>query len=147
MEIRITDEDSGSSLELDRLSGLAQTALQEERTPEEAELSLAIVGPERMAELNQAYLGREGPTDVMAFPMDEEAGQEGGMLLGDVVICPQEVQDRLEIYGVAAGEELAYVLVHGILHLLGYRHASEKGNREMDDRVRQILKKYAERKD
>ncbi len=146
MEISITDLSCGSPLEMERLRGLAEKALRVEQAAEDTELSLALVSPERMAELNQVYLGREGPTDVMAFPMDE-GRDEGGLLLGDVVVCPREVQERREIYGVPDGEEVGYALVHGILHLLGYRHDTEVGNGEMDDRVRDILAEDAKRKE
>ncbi len=141
MEIRVTDEVSGSTIQRKELVSLAETALRLEGASENAELSLAFLEKERMAELNRVYLGRSGPTDVLAFPMNEEA-DSGELLLGDVVVCPEEVAERREFYEVADGDETGYVMVHGILHLLGYEHDDEAGNREMDKRVLRILAEY-----
>ncbi len=139
MEIRITSEDDAVSVPDDQLLRLAETALRIEGAPEMAELSLALVSRERMAALNQKYLGREGPTDVLAFPLDEETSSDGVMLLGDVVVCLPVIRERREIYDVEEGDEVGYAMVHGILHLLGYRHDSDEANAEMDSRVRAIL--------
>jgi probable rRNA maturation factor len=79
------------------------------------ELSLSFVDPGEMAELHDRYMGEPGPTDVLSFPMEDEA------LLGDVVVCPQ----------VAGGNnpdrdaELRLLVVHGTLHILGYDHEEE----------------------
>jgi probable rRNA maturation factor len=91
------------------------------------ELSVALVEVREMEDLHQRYLGEPGPTDVLSFPLEDEAASEQPRLLGDVVICPE----------VAAGQnadleaELRLLLVHGILHLLGYDHEEEDGRREM----------------
>ncbi len=139
MDIRITSEDDVAATPQESLLRLAEKALRLEHAPERAELSLALVGAERMAALNRDYLEREGPTDVLAFPLDEEREGEGEILLGDVVICPEVVFARREMYDVDEGDEVGYAMVHGILHLLGYDHASDAANEAMDERVRTIL--------
>ncbi|HET6770340.1 MAG TPA: rRNA maturation RNase YbeY [Actinomycetota bacterium] len=87
----------------------------------DAELSVSLVTREEMADLHERYMGEPGPTDVLSFPQDEDG------LLGDVVVCP----------GVAAeqnpdtGAEIRLLLVHGILHLLGYDHQDEEDRMKM----------------
>jgi probable rRNA maturation factor len=88
------------------------------------ELSVSLVSTGEMSDLQQRFAGEPGPTDVLSFTMDEEG------LLGDVVICPE----------VAAGQnadvdaELRLLLVHGILHLLGYDHRDDEERRAMWER-------------
>ncbi len=102
------------SLDLDGLATLARRTLDDEGVGQ-TELSLSFVTPEEMAELHQRYVGEEGPTDVLSFPMGEDG------LLGDVVVCPE----------VAVGNspdleaELRLLVVHGVLHLLGYDHEED----------------------
>ncbi len=86
-----------------------------------AELSVSFVDEAEMAELHERYLGEPGPTDVLAFPLDE-VDEEGTRLLGDVVICPA-VAARNNPADPAG--ELRLLLVHGILHLLGHDHEEE----------------------
>jgi probable rRNA maturation factor len=94
------------------------------------ELSVSLVGAGEMADLHQRYLGEAGPTDVLSFPQDEAAPEGERRLLGDVVICPE--------FAVGQGKdlraELRLLLVHGILHLLGYDHQEEAARRAMWDR-------------
>lgn len=82
----------------------------------EGELSLSFVTPEEMADLHATYMGEEGPTDVLSFPMDEDG------LLGDVVICPAEAATN----NPEVEAELRLLVAHGVLHLLGYDHEEEE---------------------
>jgi probable rRNA maturation factor len=92
-------------------------------------VSVLLVDDAAMAELNQAYRGVAGPTDVLAFPMTEgRFGKLDGDLLGDVVISV-ETAARQAACGVRA--ELALLMVHGILHLLGYDHGTPDERRTM----------------
>lgn len=100
-------------------------------------LSLTTLSEREMAEYNRRYLGREGPTDVLAFPLGED--DEGSLLLGDVLVCPSFVRRHRGRYGVEEGRELELVVVHGVLHLLGYDDRSEEEARLMDRRAREIL--------
>jgi len=87
----------------------------------EGELSLSFVTSEEMADLHTTYMGEEGPTDVLSFPMDEEG------LLGDVVICPAEAARN----NPDVEAELRLLVAHGVLHLLGYDHEEEGERRVM----------------
>jgi probable rRNA maturation factor len=88
------------------------------------ELSLSLVTAGEMEELHQRYLGEAGPTDVLAFAMDEDD------LLGDVVICPEVAATQ----NADLAEELRLLVVHGILHILGYDHEEDEDRRKMWER-------------
>ena len=89
----------------------------------ECELSILLVDDDEMTHLNLEYLGRDHPTNVLAFPMRE--GKDKHLhpdLLGDVIISTETAQREAQDRGVTVKEEMAQLLVHGILHLLGYDH-------------------------
>ena len=95
----------------------------------EGHLSLELVGEERIRELNREHRGRDEPTDVLAFPIDEDEST-GPRELGDVVICPDRASD------------VAEAAVHGVLHLCGYDHESDDGEMlELQGRVLQSLER------
>jgi probable rRNA maturation factor len=103
------------------------TALPEERVREacilaaasagvdDAHVAVEFVDADRIAELNLAHRGKQGPTDVLSFPVDEEGPAVGPRELGDVVICPEHTEDLLE------------AVVHGVLHLTGMDHETDRG--------------------
>lgn len=94
----------------------------------DVELSISFVGAEEMERLHRDYMGESGPTDVLSFPLGEAAG--GVTLLGDVVICPEVAAEASQ----DLGSELRLLLVHGILHLLGYDHEEEAERTAMWER-------------
>ena len=94
-----------------------------------AQLSVLLVGDRRMRRLNRLYRGRDYPTDVLAFPM-REAGGPASPLLGDVVISLPQAIRQAEGDGHSLDHELATLLIHGTLHLIGYDH--ERGGREAE---------------
>ncbi len=135
MSIEVLNE-SGHDLDVRELARLSRFTLDVLRVHPQAELCIKAVDEATIAELNLQWMEKEGPTDVLAFPMDElrpglvnEDPEEG--VLGDLVICP-EVAER---QGVAAGHgrdgEMELLTVHGILHLLGYDHAEPDEHRIM----------------
>lgn len=107
------------------LARLAQRIIAAAGEPE-AQLSVLLVGDRRMRRLNRRYRGRDYPTDVLAFPM-REAGGPASPLLGDVVISLPQAIRQAEGDGHSLDLELATLLIHGTLHLLGYDH--ERGGR------------------
>lgn len=94
-----------------------------------AQLSLLLVGDRRMRRLNRLYRGRDSSTDVLAFPM-RGAGGPLSRFLGDVVISLPQAARQAEDAGCSLDHELATLLIHGTLHLLGYDH--ERGGREAE---------------
>jgi probable rRNA maturation factor len=106
------------------------------------ELSILIVDDDQMAELNETYLGRSGPTNVMAFPMREGPFADiNSNLLGDVVISLDTACREAEAEGIKIEERLEQLLVHGILHLSGFDHEnSEEDAQAMREKEEELLK-------
>ena len=127
MSIEILNE-SGIELDEVRLAALSRFVLDRMRVHPLAELCIKAVDEATIAQLNEQWMGKEGPTDVLAFPMDElrpglvnEDPEEG--VLGDLVLCPEVAARQGEAAGHGAAAEVELLTVHGILHLLGYDHA------------------------
>ena len=137
MSIEIANE-SGADVNSDTILAVARHALDEMGVNPLAELSILLVDVEYMTELNHRWMDGDGPTDVLAFPMDEgsvdhgpgEGSGEPG-LLGDIVLCPEVAAKQAATAGHATIDELALLTVHGILHLLGYDHAEPEEEAEM----------------
>lgn len=107
----------------------------------DAELSLLIVDDVQIAEINRDYLGRTGPTNVIAFPMGGDGfPQVQPELLGDVVISVQTADREAADAGYNTEERFTELLIHGILHLLGYDHETgEKDAEEMEEKSKQLM--------
>ncbi|AEG16158.1 metalloprotease ybeY [Desulfofundulus kuznetsovii DSM 6115] len=110
--------------------------------PQHAEVSLVFVDDEYIHRLNREYRGVDRPTDVLSFAMQEgepmpEAGEE--TLLGDVVISLETARRQSEEYGHSFEREVAFLVAHGVLHLLGYDHQTEEEGREMREKEEAIL--------
>jgi probable rRNA maturation factor len=121
------DDRQSDAVDLEGLVTLASATLVGEGIAN-AELSISLVTEEEIAELHERYLHEAGPTDVLSFPLDDEAGEDGLRQLGDVVIAPA-VATRNNPDDPEA--ELRLLLVHGILHLLGHDHMSDGEKAEM----------------
>ena len=87
-------------------------------------LAIELVDEQRIHELNREHRGKDAPTDVLSFPIDEDEPVAGPRELGDVVICPEHTQDLVE------------AVVHGVLHLCGYDHETDGGEMlALQDRI------------
>jgi len=106
----------------------------------DGELSILIVDDAQMAELNSKYLNRSGPTNVIAFPMREgKFSNVAPHLLGDVVISVETAQREAAPAGISMEARFAQLLVHGILHLLGFDHEkTERQARRMEKMSREL---------
>ena len=113
----------------------------------QVEMAIHLVDPETMADLNRRHLEKEGPTDVLAFPVDEPGTVSDGstLLLGDVVVCPKVAADQSQYHGRSISEELVLLVVHGILHLLGHDHAEPEERVVMQRREHELLDWYQSR--
>jgi probable rRNA maturation factor len=116
-----------------RLVRLATHVLDDLDVPLELELSISCVDPTRITELNEAHLEGTGPTDVLAFPIDDPSDVVAGVpgLLGDVVLCPAVAERQAPEHHRTVDDETDLLLVHGILHLLGHDHAESAERAEM----------------
>lgn len=124
------DLNNESGVEADELGliELAHFALDKLRIHPQAELSILLVDETTMADYHERFMDLPGPTDVMSFPMDElrapEDDEEPPMgLLGDIVLCPQVTARQAPDNGRSVDGEAEYLLIHGLLHLLGHDHA------------------------
>lgn len=135
MSVEVLNE-SGAELDVTRLVRLSRFVLEQLRVHPLAELCIKAVDEPTITELNARWMDGVGPTDVLAFPMDElrpglvnEDPSEG--VLGDLVICPAVAERQGDAAGHGTQAELDLLTVHGILHLLGYDHAEPEEHREM----------------
>ncbi len=120
---------------------MAQRILAELRLPD-AELSLLLVDDVQIQELNRQYLHRDKPTNVLAFPMGEgEFATLHPNLLGDLVISVETARRQSNRFGLNEIETVTLLMIHGILHLLGYGHGgTRKGAREMALKQKELFR-------
>ena len=135
MTIEVLNE-SGVDLDELRTQRLARFVMDRMRVHPLAELCVTAVDEDTIAELNAKWMDKEGPTDVLAFPMDElrpgkvnEEPEEG--VLGDLVVAPAVAERQGDEAGHGREAEIDLLTTHGILHLLGYDHAEPEEHAEM----------------
>jgi len=141
MEVLIDNRQSRQKISLKMIKQTVQVILDALDCPE-SELSILIVDDPQIAELNQQYLNREGPTNVIAFAMREgEFSDLSPHLLGDVVISTDTAAKEAQSAATSMAQRFNELLVHGILHLMGYDHeTNEEDARVMEDKSRELLK-------
>lgn len=146
MSIEILDE-SGLGLDVKHFSRLARFVMDQMRVHPLAELCITAVDEATIAELNAKWMEKEGPTDVLAFPMDElrpglvnEEPEEG--VLGDLVLCIAVAERQGAEAGHGTLAELELLTTHGILHLLGYDHAEPEEHKVMFGLQDQLLAQW-----
>jgi probable rRNA maturation factor len=135
----VADEQSEPDVDLDRWSRLAQAVLADEGR--HGELTLTFVDRDEIAALNHQHLGNVGPTDVLSFPLDDEptSPREVPVLLGDVVVCPAVAAEQAPAHAGTVDDELALLVVHGVLHVVGYDHAEPSELARMRRRELELL--------
>ena len=158
-EVFCADEQADLPVDLQRWQQLAFDVLIAEGVRGLAELAVLFVSEREMAELNDSYMGKPGATDVLAFPIDAaeaEIVQHGQppsrgpdrappdpadmpLLLGDVVICPAVAARQAPDHAGTVDDELALLVVHGVLHVLGHDHAEAADRLAMQARERRLL--------
>ena len=161
IEVFVADEQNDQPVDTMRWVRLAESVLGDEGVPGDAELSMLFIDEAAMADLNKRFLGKDGPTDVLAFPIDEEP-VEGGRspdsggtgpgdtseptdmptVLGDVVICPAVAHRNAPEHAGTYEDELALLVVHGLLHLLGMDHTDDEEAEAMEEREQVLLTKF-----
>lgn len=161
-EVFVADEQTDLAVDLGRWQQLAYDVLIAEGVRGLAELAVLFVSEREMAELNDSYMGKAGPTDVLAFPIDAaeaEMVQHGQppsrgpdrappdpadmpLLLGDVVICPGVAARQSPEHAGTVDDELALLVVHGVLHVLGHDHADDAERQAMQARERELLEQH-----
>jgi probable rRNA maturation factor len=159
------DEQNDIAVDVDRWVALARDVLVAEGVRGECELSLLFVDEETIAELNQRFMDAEGPTDVLAFPIDDpvvagrwpDASTSGPdrddpepgdlpLLLGDVVVCPAVAERQAPSHAGSYDDEMALLVVHGVLHVLGHDHAAPEETAVMQAREQALLDQFHHRR-
>ncbi len=160
IDIFAADEQSEVSVDLLRWTALARGALSDEGVRGAAEVSLIFADEIAMAELNLQFMGKSGPTDVLSFPIDDEPAPTGRVpdsggsgpgdppeiempqLVGDIVICPSVAAKNAVDHECTLDDELALLVVHGVLHLLGWDHMIESEADAMEAREVELLARH-----
>jgi probable rRNA maturation factor len=161
-EVFVADEQNDVAVDAKRWATLVEQVLAAEGVRGAAELSVLFVAEDEIALLNEQFLGKAGPTDVLAFPIDAaevevlatpspastgpdrsppDPGDEP-LLLGDVVICPAVAARQAPDHAGTVDDELALLVVHGTLHVLGYDHAERDEAERMRGRERALLEAH-----
>lgn len=148
MSVFLADEQS-ERVGIGDLHSLAEMVLADEGYPTDAEVTVLLVDESEMASYNERFLDRHGSTDVLAFPVEEllpgvvpDHDPHGPpLVLGDVVIAPAYVRRQAAEHNVGFEDEMALMVTHGILHLLGYDHVDEDEAERMEERERVLLAK------
>ncbi|MBI3040168.1 MAG: rRNA maturation RNase YbeY [Chloroflexi bacterium] len=150
MEINVlVDEGLEGCLEVSWLESVAEKVLLAQDIDSRVELGLVIVGQERVRQLNFSYLGKDEPTDVLAFSMLPEPSREnlvpfvvppdGIKHLGEVIISYPQAVSQAEEHQHFVKKEIAILLIHGVLHLLGYDHDEPEREHQMRTQEAAIL--------
>lgn len=148
MEILVKNLQKRLKINTNLIKSVAEFVLKSQKLVPETELSVALVSEQKIKDLNKKYLKEETSTDVLAFPLMEPifAGKKQDdlplVLLGDVVISPEVAQKQAELYETSLNEEIALLIIHGILHLLGYNDNSRENKEAMTTMQDQFLADY-----
>jgi probable rRNA maturation factor len=150
MSIDVQNE-SGVDVDVHGIERLARHVLDEMKVHPLVELSVRLVDVDAMTALHEHFMNEPGPTDVLAFPMDElhdqrddvDDGDAPPTLLGDVVLCPTVAERQAAQAGHSTEDELHLLCTHGVLHLLGYDHGDQVEEREMFGLQGRLLESWA----
>lgn len=135
------------------LEELALFVLEREEAPATSEASLSFIDDARMAQLNEEFRGKTGPTDVLSFECDglddgfdpiPDGADDVPFELGDVIIAPDVAQRQSAAFGHSFEAEVSLLLVHGLLHLMGYDHIDDDEAEQMEARERELLGAWAD---
>lgn len=160
LDIYAADEQSEYTIDLARWSALCEAALADQGVRGPAEVSLLFIEEAPMAELNREFMGKSGPTDVLSFPIDAEEPESGRspdagstgpgqavtreipQMVGDIVLCPSVAARNAVAHECTFDDEVALLIVHGVLHLLGWDHMENDEAERMEALERDILARH-----
>lgn len=135
--------------QLEMLEQILREAAASENVPDGTEVGVSFVDNERIRLMNRDYRGKDAPTDVLSFALEEEGegevdiiGADMPLVLGDIVISIPKAKEQAAEYGHSFMRELGFLAVHGFLHLLGYDHETEEEERVMFAKQEEILTRF-----
>lgn len=159
VQVFCANEQADVEVDVDRWRRLAESVLVDEGVRGAAELSIIFVDRDTIAEMNRVHMGKDAPTDVLSFPIDAVVvdetpgpgrasrgperivpdGDDYPLLLGDVVVCPSVAAAQAPTHAGCLDDELALLVTHGVLHVLGYDHADDDERIAMQGREIALL--------
>lgn len=144
----ITNEDGlDTLLPCAEVEQVVAAVLEHEQVPGEVEVAITYVGDEEMRELNAVWRGIDASTDVLSFECDDEdipgLPDDAPRELGDVILAPAVIAAQAAEFGSTPVEECRLMLVHGLMHLLGYDHLNEEDALEMESHELAVLRALA----
>lgn len=162
LEVFVANEQADQPVDTARWQLLTEQVLDAEGIRGDAEISLLFVDELTISELNERFMGVDEPTDVLAFPIEDDVvgagrwpdngqsgprrdrddGGEPPLMLGDVVICPQIAANNAPTHAGSYDDELALLVVHGILHVLGMDHGDAEEEAAMQAKERSLLERF-----
>ncbi len=162
VQVFCADEQTDLSVDVDRWRRLAAHVLVAEGVRGAAELSILFVDESTIAEMNKVHMAKDGPTDVLAFPIDsvvvdetpgpgrvsrgpdrpEIDADDHPLLLGDIVVCPAVANRQAPTHAGNIDDELALLVTHGVLHVLGYDHGDDDQRIAMQRRETALLEEF-----
>ncbi len=141
------DENLSELLDREELEGICRHVLAAEGVTREVEISLSIVNASEMHELNREWRGIDRTTDVLSFECDSvfdaDIPDDCPLELGDIILAPEVIAKQAPGFGNTPADECRLMLVHGMLHLLGYDHIQDDEAEEMESREDAILRELA----
>lgn len=146
MEVLISNRQEQVAIDLDFIKTVAEEILKFEASPENAELSLVFCDDDFIQKLNKDYRGKNEPTDVLSFPMEEENFESEIRMLGDIVISTETALRQADSLKHPVLFEIVFLLIHGLLHLHGYEHSGKLQRQRMRDREGTIFRHLCEKK-
>ena len=139
MEIYWDDDNQLTPEQSSLLTKVAEAVIKYCNAPDNSEVSISFMGADEIQALNRDYRGKDTPTDVLSFPVNNTLAMGQGYPLGDVVICMEVAKNQAEEYGHSLERELAFLTAHGMLHLQGYDHEIPEDEAKMRTAQDEIL--------
>lgn len=138
----VHDDQSAVDVDVDRWARLAAAVIDDLGVT--GEMSLTFVDADTIARLKGEFLGVRAATDVLAFPIDGDADPTGDVpsMLGDIVVCPEVARDQAPEHAGTFADEIALLVVHGILHLIGHDHVDDADTERMRALERRLLETH-----
>ena len=128
-----------SSMDIDEIKSLLKNIYKQENIDQKCELNIIFVDNQYIHRLNKRYRNIDSATDVLSFPVDTVFLPDGVCILGDIFISIERAKEQAKMYNVSLLEEVKHLVIHGILHLLGYHHNTEEQRIKMQDLERKYL--------
>lgn len=146
MEVLINNRQKKIRLNTRRIRLIAEEIMRFEGLPDRTELSLVFCDDDFIQKLNHQHLGRDEPTDVLSFPLEEDDFEHGDRLIGDIVISVETACRQAQKLRHSVGLEIVFLLIHGLLHLEHYDHQRREDLKRMRDREMTIFSHLSEKK-